>query len=59
MTLNDTQIFNLPLQQPQTPSEPPNTSNVNRCLTHLTYSRTLDANGTPGQEMNTLFYVMQ
>ncbi|XP_033485584.2 membrane-associated guanylate kinase, WW and PDZ domain-containing protein 3 isoform X1 [Epinephelus lanceolatus] len=35
--------------QPQTPSEPPNPPNMNRGLTHLTYSRTLDANGsTPG-----------
>ncbi|XP_029283107.1 membrane-associated guanylate kinase, WW and PDZ domain-containing protein 1-like [Cottoperca gobio] len=37
------------LDTPQTPSEPPNPPNVNRGLTHLTYSRTLDANGsTPG-----------
>ncbi|XP_040904535.1 membrane-associated guanylate kinase, WW and PDZ domain-containing protein 3 isoform X3 [Toxotes jaculatrix] len=35
--------------QPQTPSEPSNPPNLNRGLTHLTYSRTLDANGsTPG-----------
>ncbi|XP_035512184.1 membrane-associated guanylate kinase, WW and PDZ domain-containing protein 1-like [Morone saxatilis] len=35
--------------QPQTSSEPPNPPNMNRGLTHLTYSRTLDANGsTPG-----------
>uniref|UniRef100_A0A3P8U8L1 MAGI family member, X-linked a n=1 Tax=Amphiprion percula TaxID=161767 RepID=A0A3P8U8L1_AMPPE len=34
------------LETPQTPSEP---SNLNRGLTHLTYSRTLDSNGsTPG-----------
>ncbi|XP_035864070.1 membrane-associated guanylate kinase, WW and PDZ domain-containing protein 1 isoform X3 [Sander lucioperca] len=32
--------------QPQTPSEPPNPPNVNRGLTHLTYSRTPDANGS-------------
>ncbi|XP_034721168.1 membrane-associated guanylate kinase, WW and PDZ domain-containing protein 2-like, partial [Etheostoma cragini] len=38
------------LETPQTPSEPPNPPNVNRGLTHLTYSRTPDANGsTPGQ----------
>ncbi|XP_044067183.1 membrane-associated guanylate kinase, WW and PDZ domain-containing protein 3 isoform X2 [Siniperca chuatsi] len=37
------------LETPQTPSEPSNSPNVNRGLTHLTYSRTLDANGsTPG-----------
>uniref|UniRef100_A0A673AEQ6 MAGI family member, X-linked a n=1 Tax=Sphaeramia orbicularis TaxID=375764 RepID=A0A673AEQ6_9TELE len=37
------------LETPQTPNEPPNPSNMTRGLTHLTYSRTLDANGsTPG-----------
>ncbi|KAF1391002.1 hypothetical protein PFLUV_G00064000, partial [Perca fluviatilis] len=38
------------LETPQTPSEPPNPPNVSRGLTHLTYSRTPDANGsTPGR----------
>ncbi|KAK2898189.1 membrane-associated guanylate kinase, WW and PDZ domain-containing protein 3 isoform X2 [Channa argus] len=38
------------LETPQTPSEPSNTPDPNRGLTHLTYSRTLDANGSkPGQ----------
>ncbi|XP_042265213.1 membrane-associated guanylate kinase, WW and PDZ domain-containing protein 3 isoform X4 [Thunnus maccoyii] len=32
--------------QPQTPSEPSNPPNLNRGLTHLTYSRTLDTNGS-------------
>uniref|UniRef100_A0A8P4G143 MAGI family member, X-linked a n=1 Tax=Dicentrarchus labrax TaxID=13489 RepID=A0A8P4G143_DICLA len=37
------------LETPQTSNEPPNPPNMNRGLTHLTYSRTLDANGsTPG-----------
>ncbi|TMS00991.1 Membrane-associated guanylate kinase, WW and PDZ domain-containing protein 3 [Larimichthys crocea] len=47
------------LETPQTPSEPPNTSNVNRCLTHLTYSRTLDANGTPGLSQTPPSYTAQ
>ncbi|KAM7405356.1 hypothetical protein PAMP_012624 [Pampus punctatissimus] len=34
------------LETPQTPSEPPNPPNLNRGLTHLTYSRTLDSNGS-------------
>ncbi|XP_070767057.1 membrane-associated guanylate kinase, WW and PDZ domain-containing protein 3 [Enoplosus armatus] len=38
------------LETPQAPSEPSNPPNVNRGPTHLTYSRTLDANGSmPGQ----------
>ncbi|XP_047186993.1 membrane-associated guanylate kinase, WW and PDZ domain-containing protein 1-like isoform X2 [Scophthalmus maximus] len=37
------------LETPQTPSEPSNPSALNRGLTHLTYSCTLDTNGsTPG-----------
>ncbi|GAA6215677.1 membrane-associated guanylate kinase, WW and PDZ domain-containing protein 1-like [Lates japonicus] len=37
------------LETPQTPSEPSNPPSLNRGLTHLTYSRPLDANGsTPG-----------
>nr|XP_046252559.1 membrane-associated guanylate kinase, WW and PDZ domain-containing protein 1 isoform X2 [Scatophagus argus] len=34
------------LETPQTPSELPNPPKVNRGPTHLTYSRTLDANGS-------------
>ncbi|XP_070695919.1 membrane-associated guanylate kinase, WW and PDZ domain-containing protein 3-like [Pempheris klunzingeri] len=34
------------LETPQTPSEPSNPPNLNRGPTHLTYSRTLDANGS-------------
>uniref|UniRef100_A0A3Q3S5T7 MAGI family member, X-linked a n=1 Tax=Mastacembelus armatus TaxID=205130 RepID=A0A3Q3S5T7_9TELE len=40
------------LETPQTPSEPSNPPNLNQGLTHLTYSRTLDANSSmagPGQ----------
>ncbi|XP_038578557.1 membrane-associated guanylate kinase, WW and PDZ domain-containing protein 1-like isoform X2 [Micropterus salmoides] len=35
------------LETPQTPSEPSNPVNANRGLTHLTYSRTPDAEGCP------------
>ncbi|KAM7411128.1 hypothetical protein PAMA_021217 [Pampus argenteus] len=34
------------LETPKTPSEPSNPPNLNRGLTHLTYSRTLDSNGS-------------
>ncbi|XP_037628688.1 membrane-associated guanylate kinase, WW and PDZ domain-containing protein 1 isoform X1 [Sebastes umbrosus] len=45
------------LDTPQTRSEPPN---INRGLTHLTYSRTLDANGsTPGQGQTPPSYAAQ
>ncbi|KAG8003066.1 Membrane-associated guanylate kinase, partial [Nibea albiflora] len=47
------------LETPQTPSEPPNAPNVNRSLAHLTYSRTLDANGTPGLSQTPPSYTAQ
>ncbi|XP_070823981.1 membrane-associated guanylate kinase, WW and PDZ domain-containing protein 1 isoform X2 [Chaetodon trifascialis] len=46
------------LETPQTPSEPP--PNANRSLTHLTYSRPLDANGsTPGLSQTPPSYTAQ
>ncbi|XP_008291292.1 membrane-associated guanylate kinase, WW and PDZ domain-containing protein 1 [Stegastes partitus] len=45
------------LETPQTPSEPPN---LNRGLTHLTYSRTLESNGsTPGPAQTPPSYAAQ
>ncbi|XP_034392204.1 membrane-associated guanylate kinase, WW and PDZ domain-containing protein 2 isoform X2 [Cyclopterus lumpus] len=48
------------LETPQTPSEPPYPPNVNRGPTHLTFSRTLDANGsTPGPSRTPPSYAAQ
>ncbi|KAK9514665.1 hypothetical protein VZT92_025365 [Zoarces viviparus] len=48
------------LEPPQTPSEPPNPPDLNRGPTHLTYSRTLDANGsTPGSRQTPPCYTAQ
>ncbi|XP_041801700.1 membrane-associated guanylate kinase, WW and PDZ domain-containing protein 3-like [Chelmon rostratus] len=48
------------LETPQTPSEPPNPPSVSRSLTHLTYSRPLDTNGsTPGLSQTPPTYTAQ
>ncbi|XP_056278154.1 membrane-associated guanylate kinase, WW and PDZ domain-containing protein 3-like isoform X5 [Pseudoliparis swirei] len=48
------------LETPQTPSEPPYPPNANRGPTHLTFSRTLDANGsTPGPSRTPPSYAAQ
>ncbi|XP_031694760.1 membrane-associated guanylate kinase, WW and PDZ domain-containing protein 2-like isoform X5 [Anarrhichthys ocellatus] len=48
------------LEPPQTPSEPPDPHDLNRGPTHLTYSRTLDANGsTPGSRQTPPCYAAQ
>ncbi|XP_068588203.1 membrane-associated guanylate kinase, WW and PDZ domain-containing protein 3 isoform X3 [Cebidichthys violaceus] len=48
------------LEPPQTPSEPPYPPNLNRGTAHLTYSRTLDANGsTPGPRQTPPSYAAQ